>query len=196
MITSKKNSLRVLWIALLSGIVLASCQKTEQAQQSEEAKTRPMVTSWSSWGNNALRAADCGDESLINGAKCRGSYCDDVAVRCVKGQFQKISSQWSKYFSEENADKFRNKKVCNKGEFVTAIRCKGRHCNSVAIECTEFSNVKRGEDCHWTPKVSEENGGSISFGSSKYVAGVKCHGKYCDNMNFLVCDAAVTPPKA
>lgn len=188
-----QQPLKVVLIALLSGIVLASCQKIEPSQGEEQFAARPMSTSWSSWANNALRPADCGDESLINGAKCRGSHCDDVAVRCVKGDLKKKSSNWTEYFSEEKPEELKNKQVCSGDKFVTAIRCKGRNCNDVSLRCTDFANVKKGEDCQWSPQVSEEKGGTISFGSSKYVAGAKCHGKYCDSMNFLVCDATVTP---
>lgn len=189
----QRQVLRVLLIALLSGIVLVSCEKFEQFDQGEDFVARPISTSWSSWAKNVFKPADCGDESLINGAKCRGKHCDDVAVRCVKGDLKKISSHWTEYFSEENPEELKNKKVCRGDRFVTAIRCKGINCGNVQILCTDFSNVKKGENCEWTPQVSEEEGGTISFGSSKYVAGVKCHGNHCASLNFLVCDATITP---
>jgi hypothetical protein len=189
----QRHSLKVLLVAVVLGFAVAACQNSELFEQGEEFTARPMTTSWSSWAKNVFQPADCGEESLINGAKCRGSRCSDVAVRCVKGDLKKASSYWTEYFSEENPEELKNKRVCRGDRFVTAIRCKGINCGNVQIQCTDFSNVKKGEDCQWTPKVSEEEGGTISFGSSKYVAGVKCHGKRCESLNFLVCDAAITP---
>jgi hypothetical protein len=124
--------------------------------------------------------AVCSD-GLINGLRCTGRYCDNVAVSC-HSPFQTTNPDWSRYFTDGDPDRA----ICPQNKFVTALKCDGRYCDNVAIRCEQVQDFKH-HNCYWTSWFSEENGGTLELPESTYLAGLKCSGSYCDEKSAYIC---------
>lgn len=147
------------------------------------------------------------------GFGCGGKYCDNIRLLCETLpyglQIEISSDYWTGYFSEEDSGYGTayshgwypydgdNYEVCHKtwssGGIVNGIRCKGRYCDNIAIECGRPVKYKNGlvypatmHNCSWSGWYSEEQG-SHDFGWNRYITGVECSGRYCDNKRFFVC---------
>ena len=127
------------------------------------------------------------------------------------------SDYWTDYFSEErsNVSVFipdgywypyfgDNYEVCSidgKPGLVGGIRCKGRYCDNISLECIQPYKNKAGQwypvtkvnNCQWSGWYSEEQG-SVDFGYQRYITGVECNGSYCDNKRFYVCSLVDPAP--
>ena len=125
----------------------------------------------------------CGPGSAVNGVKCTGRYCDNIAAYCGSVGTSTITARsWSSYFSEEGT----NVRYCPGSGYMTGLDCNGSYCDNISIECMTFSGVGR-RACYWTGWVSEEYGGTLTFPGGYYAAGVQCGGSYCDNKRFYIC---------
>ncbi|WP_434044315.1 MULTISPECIES: hypothetical protein [Sorangium] len=76
------------------------------------------------------------------------------------------------YFSKEGTDT----RYCNHGYWITGITCSGDHCNDISLQCSRISNFSA-TSCHWTGWMSEEGGGSLSFGAGYSMVGAQCDGR-------------------
>jgi hypothetical protein len=149
------------------------------------------------------------------GAGCSGSYCDNVRLLCETFPYgitlDSSTNRWTGFFSEEesglgsvtSAGWYRydgsTYEVChrsNTGGIVQGIRCSGRYCDNISLECSvpvRWVNGVRDPatmtNCSWSGWYSEEQG-SKDFGSNRYITGVKCSGRYCDNKQYYVCSLA------
>jgi hypothetical protein len=163
-------------------IAMACMQRPQPAKP-----TIPQLTSFTPDSGGTIA---CPNKSLAIGARCKGSYCADVAFFCANNpSLVPTTSYWTSQFSEENT----NYRVCNDGEFVTGITCAGKNCDNIQLYCTKFQNAYHGS-CYWTPFFSEEQAG-LYLKDGYYIAGVKCDHDYCDNMSFYACqNPMLTPP--
>ncbi|MFZ5442286.1 MAG: hypothetical protein ACOZQL_19920 [Myxococcota bacterium] len=143
---------------------------------------------WLNWTTDGSPPLECGSGSLTGGFKCRGSYCDDVNLYCRASGFTPVSSWWTDAFSEEG----NNQRVCENNGYVTGIRCGGSYCDNVSLRCSQLNNGGRRNNCYWTGLLSDEDGGKFVAPQSMFVAGVRCAGRYCDNLRFYLCQADET----
>lgn len=170
---------------------------------------------WTPWvseeGGGPATVCTAWNEGAV-GFGCSGSHCDKVRLLCetmpYNIQAEIATDYWTGYFSEEDSGVSRrysvgwypydrdNYEVCHKTStagVVNGIRCKGRFCDNIALECGRPVKYKNGlvyaarmHQCAWSGWYSEEQG-SHDFGWNRYITGVQCSGRYCDNKRFFVC---------
>lgn len=189
---SKLLGRRVLLIGAV-GVMLTACSAASEDVELASSSLTPVTSAWSAWTTDGAPAAECPGGSLANGARCRGRYCDDVALSCGSGGFQHGNTWWTDSFTDGD----NNERVCAGNGLVTGLSCSGRYCDNVSLRCTEPVGVTRGGNCYWSAWLSEEDGGTFEFPKGKYMAGARCDGRYCDNMSFYLCDlngGAEPPP--
>ena len=158
----------------------------------------------------------CGPSNeAVNGFDCDGSYCDNVSIRCGTLPYGITMSHWNwkDFFSEEDngigqtssggwyqSDRSYSE-VCNWAgapSIMTGIRCRGRYCDDISIECgipmLDVGGVQETielENCSWTGPRSEEQS-PLQLSNQQFISGIACYDSYCDNKTFYVCEAA--PP--
>ena len=153
------------------------------------------------------------DSEAVSGIRCQASYWDSVGLQCQDFPSGFFASDYrpSETYSEEGAttavsvpigwyraDKG-NSHVCNWGRVdpgvVTGIRCTGSNCDNITLECATPTAVVNGHtepvrftNCSWSGWYSEEDPW-FAFGTSsnKYIAGIECSGRYCDNKRYYTC---------
>lgn len=171
---------------------------------------------WTPWVSEErggpARACGQWNEAAV-GFGCSGRYCDSVRLLCETMPFgttlDPATDYWSGYFSEEHDDygtwdsyggwhHEENQEIChtpyhNSKGLVSGIKCRGRYCDNISVECTKPVKYVGGtryevqmNNCSWTAWQSEEQG-SRDFGWNRYITGVECQGSYCDNKRFYVC---------
>jgi hypothetical protein len=137
--------------------------------------------------------ATCDPGSVVSEVRCTGSNCDNITISCaVLGKSFVGSSRWTEWVSEEQKTR-----ACPDNYYIAGFACRGSYCDDVSLYCVEFPTARR-VSCGLTARVSEENGGELSFLSQGDKAGQKfaarsltCTGSYCDNMQFDVCEIVV-----
>ncbi len=140
---------------------------------------------WLGWTTDGSSPIECAGRYLSGGFRCSGRYCDDVNLYCRSQGFNQATSWWTDYFSEEDP----GGRVCDGNGFVTGIRCTGRYCDNMSLRCSQPDNGGIRRECFWTSYLSEENGGTFVAPEATYIAGMKCGGRYCDNVQFYLCRA-------
>ena len=140
---------------------------------------------WTNYVSDGWSPEECREsDALVTGFKCRGSFCDDVRLRCKNPSTSKehTYSYWTNKFSEESGDV-----KCAKNHFVTGVACAGHFCDNLSMRCTYKPGRGSSTDCDWTSLLSEEAGGTDYFRNGYYLRGMRCHGSYCDNKKFFIC---------
>jgi hypothetical protein len=167
-------------------MMLPACALDDQEQPVEEdelqSTEQSVISGWTPSTSEEYPPISCDGASLINGIRCTGAFCDNVAAYCVPTNGTRGASRWMSYFSEEGT----SWRYCDPGYWVTGLSCSGDYCDNVALQCTSIGNVAR-RGCYWTGWISEEGGGTLFFGSGYYAVGAQCSGRFCDNMRFYVC---------
>jgi hypothetical protein len=180
---------------------------------------RAQTSYWTSSTSEEYPPASCQSGYVANDISCKGSYCDNIRLRCVARASEGlafVSSYWSSWFSEEGGTNLetkitplciaggdcgpsitmpvgRNFHVCHNGAgIVTAITCKGKYCDNLSLRCQKPDSSKHHlRACSWTPYFSEEGSGSPFVpGTNRVIVGIECKGSYCDNKRALICDLA------
>ncbi len=123
-------------------------------------------------------------QGLMNGLHCKGSYCDDVSIRCASHPNLGRTTNWTPFHSEEN-----EALMCPENYFISKLKCQGSYCDDVSAQCTEVKS--KAFDCRWLEDgraVSEEDGGRLATKTPRtFVRGIQCSGKYCDDKKLFVC---------
>lgn len=138
-------------------------------------------------------------------ALCYGKYCDNNYLFCwpwVQQEqgllFNQSGGTWSPYISEEAPN---NSVVCGSPGNITGVldgmRATGSYSDNISIHCTPFL-WRPGfiPGCEWTPYFSEEDTPekvATYWHSNVFLAGVRCSGKYCDNVSYYQCHNVCTP---
>jgi hypothetical protein len=148
----------------------------------------PTAGYWTGWASEETGSLYCEPNTGVGGFACRGRYCDDVNLFCAYGRSldpHSPSTYWTDYFSEEG----QNVRYCFEGAgIVTGIDCSGRYCDNISLECTRGGPEPIPSNCEWWAggaKLSEEQG--YGYFNRKFLTGVKCTGRYCDNLQFYIC---------
>ncbi len=97
------------------------------------------ASTWSSWFSEEgaasnLNSRKCSGATWLTGIKCRGSYCDEISIRCSE-MFDADSGTpkspsnctWSDWYSEE--DDFVSFAFSS---FIRGVKCQGSYCDEMA----------------------------------------------------------------
>lgn len=137
---------------------------------------------WTPYTSEEYPPIGCDPGSMVNGARCTKSYCDNIGLLCAPTGAAAGSSYWTPYFSEEGI----NRQFCGDRHWVSGLACKGSYCDNIALLCTYYPSVTP-RNCYWTGWMSEEGGGTLSFGPGFYARGAQCDRSFCDNKRYYVC---------
>ena len=155
----------------------------------------------------------CAGPYLVKGLGCYDRYCSGLTATCcrftpdyslstardlssaderpplLQAEESFIENRWSPWFSEE---KPRNE-ATSYDSFMRDAACKGDYCDQVSILFSRHPDVRNTGNCYWTKDFSEESttGGAPAegCGRSEFVAGARCLGAYCDNIQLHCCRA-------
>lgn len=85
------------------------------------------------------------------------------------------------YVSDGTGSKF-----CDPGFALKGITCKGPYCDNKIMTCCSYMNGQPDPNVRggWSNRISEEPPNNYFINSSGWIAGMKCFGRYCDNMSF------------
>jgi len=96
---------------------------------------------------------------------------------------------WTDTFSEEGSGEMK----CKSGFAVAGIACYGDYCDNKELLCRPYTNRPDNlrTSSYWHSQVISEEKPNASFRSDKLsepalIAGLKCSGRYCDNISFYV----------
>jgi hypothetical protein len=125
---------------------------------------------------------------LVSDIWCAGRYCDDMYLLCESptttgpGVAPGIPYRtiWKLPVSEEQGPS-----ICPDNSYMSGIKCIGRYCGAIQIECTYTSG--RTDNCQWSPQFSEEQGDTPRPSPNAYIHGIQCLGSNCDNIRVLWC---------
>lgn len=137
---------------------------------------------WTPWTSEEYAPVACDPGSLVSQFGCSGAYCDNVRLHCAPQSLGAGGTEWTSYFSEENA----GSRICSSRYWLSSVACNGKYCDNIALQCTYYGATSP-KNCYWTGWLSEEAGGTLSFGAGYFARGVQCSGPYCDNKRFYVC---------
>ena len=93
-------------------------------------------------------------------------------------------------FSEEGVHV---SQICPTGSLLSGIECNGsKRCDNMTLTCVEIADYNRdAADCHWnTRPMSDKQKAkydSFYFDEQWAMAGLRCEGRYCDNMYAYLC---------
>ncbi len=155
----------------------------------------------------------CAGPYLVKGLGCYGSYCSGLLAKCcrftpdyslstsrdlssaderpplLQAEESFIENRWSPWFSEE---KPRNEAI-SYDSFMRDVACRGDYCDQVSILFSRHPDVRNTGNCYWTRDFSEESSivgaPAEGCGQSEFVAGARCLGDYCDNIQLHCCRA-------
>jgi len=137
--------------------------------------------------------AECNAGDYVSGIRCTGSYCDNITITCsrLRDGVRVHFGTWTDWVSEEQG-----RRECPPDHLIAGLKCQGRYCDNVSLYCVQAPRM-RIYNCGDTRAVSEEQGGRLSFlegidkaGQMIFAIGIKCAGRYCDNISFKVCEVA------
>lgn len=146
------------------------------------------------------KTAICLGPYLPKAAYCYGDYCSNIRFSCcrytkdggplVLDSFSKqleggySSNRWLQWFSEELPNNF----SVAKG-FIKELFCKGDHCDNISLREVIIPDLPNVGQCYWTRSFSEEFPHSSTCDRSEFIAGARCTGSYCDNVELYCCRA-------
>lgn len=168
------------WIAR-GVLVLVFCLAT---LTSGAAAAACYLTSWFSEEGNA--SAFCQPGYAVRGIFCSGANCDNKRLNCCdyagSGYDRSVNFWWSQSFSEESPGQ-----AVSSAAFVSGMACKGSYCDNLRLNYFSSNLVQNNGQCRFTPRFSEEGAGSASCAGNEFVAGVRCTGGYCGNLELWCC---------
>lgn len=188
---------RALALTLALGASLGACAANEDEILATDGESAELGVAqqalveegWTRYTTDGSPPIECSGNGLMNGFGSVGKYSDDIHIRCSASPNPRMvrgESTWSKYFSEEGF----NSQFCRPGWFITGIACTGDYCDNISIRCTHMVSEPYASppQCHWTGAFSEEQGPMNDFGQGWYARAARCTGKYCDSIEFDVCN--------
>lgn len=144
------------------------------------ATAEQALESWLTPISEETGPAYCPANTVMAGANCTGSFCDNVSLLCRTATGVQNNYAWTTYFSEEGT----YYRYCNSG-FVSGLQCSGRYCDNMRLECVSVSGAAR-SPCYWTGWFSDEHG-PTTVPEGYGVAGMACKESYCDDIKLYYC---------
>ena len=136
---------------------------------------------WTRWFSEEQGSVSCPSGTAVSGWGCQGRYCDNSRLWCT----QQTVSGPERFGAAISEERGRNEFMAPRRHVITGAVCKGGYCDNIS-----FATRKLNDDvhsCKWSPYMSEERGGRVTFSKNSVVRGVRCKGAYCDNKSFYVC---------
>ena len=134
----------------------------------------------------------CGAGRAIAGLWCAGRYCDDKRLYCKPystSPKKPVFAGRTKTISEEKPNT-EIKLSGRSARLMESLDCDGSYCDNISATITRVGNLTATNSGKWTPYFSEEDGTAISTGNgqqctgkNEYVTGIRCKGRYCDNLS-------------
>ena len=141
------------------------------------------ATAWTS-EEKTEGPVNCG-KNPATGMGCKGWFCDNVRLYCepTPADWGAVSGpiHWVGYSSEET-----NEQYCTPGTYVNGLRCAGRFCDSVSLQCIGFEDHEP-SDCYWTTGTFSSKEGMAMRGGGYFIQGIKCTGWFCQNKQLYWC---------
>lgn len=131
----------------------------------------------------------CDYRYAVKGIHCSGRYCDNKRLLCypyVSAFDLEAEYNWAPSISEERPNSY-----YSQNEFLSGLRCRGRYCDNVSMEFMSTPALQNTNQCYDKAYISEEQGGTMCNNENEFVAGLKCQGRYCDNLSLRCCTAKV-----
>lgn len=72
----------------------------------------------------------CASGYYVSAARCTGSSCDNLALRCEAGNRAWGTCSWTARFSEEQSSM-----TCPAGALMAGAQCFGRYCDDISLYC-------------------------------------------------------------
>lgn len=142
----------------------------------------PQASTETNWfSEEGLGMGECDGDEYLTEAKCSGSYCDSMKMRC-EPLAPAVFGAWHETISEEGPSNFT---ICPFDGMIDRIHCSGSYCDNLQVHCG-FPFVPRNE-CSWTDWVSEEQNAWTKL-DGRFAAGIQCKGRYCDSIRLYACD--------
>ena len=213
--TMKKTYFKVLVTGVLGAVLsttLAGCGDAgevaegdfanlegEDVAETQEALLGAAVfTDWTSEEDSD--GVTCAAGSVMAGAECNGSYCDNYRMICRSTGLNWGTSTWSSWF-EHNG---KTQHICPDDQWITGVKCWGDYCDNLSVRCTDINivpanypdaNIK----CHWSNWHSEEDTYAnpnpyypdrvpAGYGPEVLLKGMQCSGTHCDQKRYYYCD--------
>lgn len=136
--------------------------------------------------------AECSNGGVAIGLAAEYGYSGRIELVCDTRVETTTSQKWLEdRFSEEESPAG-NFQVCPGDSLVTGISCDGKNCDNMKLRCSKAPDYNHEEkSCFWSDKVMSDVGvgkyGMFYFDEDFAIAGLKCEGRYCDNMNAYLC---------
>lgn len=191
------NEMRAIWAAGVCALVAACSGATVDGEWSESGESTELgeaiTDSWIGPVSEeaGMNAATCAQANVgVQQAQCGGGYCDDNYLYCKllpAGVTTIGSGFYTQYISEEAGN---NTVYCdsnggsNPNGVVDGIRATGKYSDNISVHCREVNVAPA--NCQWTAYFSEEQQ-LLDFGPGRYAVGVRCKGKYCDQVSYRTC---------
>lgn len=180
-------------LAMLTALTLLSSATGcgEGMESPAGAESQPMAVEqalyvyWTPATSEEYAPAHCTGNSLVFGAQCALSYCDNIILGCKEtGPGATFGSVvWTAPFSEETT----TPTLCPEGYWVTGLSCTDGYCDKVSLECTRITGrTTNTGQCQWSPNFSDENA-AWRAPEGYYVRGGKCSGWWCDSLSLYYC---------
>jgi hypothetical protein len=132
----------------------------------------------------------CPSGYLLRGIKCNGRYCDRKDLLCCPYKDSADTDRfisWSPWISEEKIG------YGTAQGFVGGIQCSGRYCDNIRLQFIKTIHIRNVGNEYSTVWFSEERPNNIGQCSEgEYVTGLRCSGRYCDNIK-ITCGKAAGP---
>lgn len=112
---------------------------------------------------------------------------------------QSCGSYWTNWFSEEvNASNGQQDYAeCKSGYVVEAIECDYRYCDNKRLKCTPYTNYCEKDEAAvpsgWSSWFTDNGNPDRQYTNTGYLMGLKCRGKYCDDLSIRTFESAFLP---
>jgi hypothetical protein len=144
----------------------------------------------SAFSEEGAGRSNCPAESAVSGIWCVGAYCDNKHLLCTRidqisvgtsTTFRRASSAISE---EEGRNEIRTNIGSNPG-LISGMECYGSYCDNILVAIISNRELmSRAGQPTWLRPFSEEQGVS-ECPAGQFVAGLRCSGKYCDNLALM-----------
>lgn len=145
-----------------------------------------------------VKCNQCDPYHVIKGARCTGSYCDNMIYTCGDPP-EGPSSEWTviadplptDWASDEDG-MASMKAVCPFGYAMVGMKSTGNYSDNIQSLCLYVEHVQGWVGPPWRHlyqlpfSISDENRGGIN--GYAWLSGASCTGSYCDNMYYWYTD--------
>lgn len=136
----------------------------------------------------------CPSGFAMRGVRCRGSYCDNVALYCCPYSPTPdpgATRSWSPFFSEEGSGRLYPPEQATR--FLSGLRCRGSYCDNLGMQYLTTARLRFRDQCYQGPWFSEEGGAKQECRDGEWVGGLACRGSYCDDLSLFCCRGEPAP---